>query len=108
MLLRRLTLFAVVMIACCVSEPSFAKEVDKVNILLQELSERGLLSQEAADEIKAKINGEVIKQKEKLSKRDKILPHGDTQVSLIDDFTVRIGLQYRVMYNYSNIPHVRS
>jgi hypothetical protein len=104
MLLRRLTLFAVVMIACCVSEPSFAKEVDKVNILLEELSERGLLSQEAADEIKAKINGEVLKQKEKLSKRDKILPHGDTQVSLIDDFTVRIGLQYRVMYNYSNIP----
>ena len=32
------------------------------------------------------------------------LPNGDTQVSLIDEYKVKIGLQYRVMWNYSNIP----
>jgi hypothetical protein len=32
------------------------------------------------------------------------MPQGDSQVSLIEKFNVKIGLQYRVMYNYSNIP----
>ncbi len=32
------------------------------------------------------------------------LPGGDTQVALIDEYKVKIGLQHRVMWNYSNIP----
>ncbi len=32
------------------------------------------------------------------------LPHGDTQVKLIDEYEVRIGLQFRAMWNSSNIP----
>ncbi len=32
------------------------------------------------------------------------LPGGDTQVAPIDEYKVQIGLQHRVMWNYSNIP----
>ena len=32
------------------------------------------------------------------------LPGGDTQVALIDEYKIKIGLQYRVMWNSSNIP----
>jgi hypothetical protein len=32
------------------------------------------------------------------------LPHGDSQVAEIGTYRVRIGLQYRIMYNNSNIP----
>lgn len=32
------------------------------------------------------------------------IPQGDTQVTLIDKLTLKVGLQYRVMYNFSNIP----
>ncbi len=32
------------------------------------------------------------------------IPQGDSQVSLIDKYKVKVGLQYRIMYNYSNIP----
>lgn len=32
------------------------------------------------------------------------IPQGDTQVASLDNFKLRMGLQYRVMYNSSNIP----
>jgi hypothetical protein len=32
------------------------------------------------------------------------MPHGDSQVTLIEKFKVKVGLQYRLMYNLSNIP----
>ena len=32
------------------------------------------------------------------------LPGGDTQVAPIDEYKIKVGLQHRVMWNYSNIP----
>lgn len=32
------------------------------------------------------------------------IPQGDTQVTLIDKLNLKVGLQYRMMYNFSNIP----
>lgn len=36
------------------------------------------------------------------------IPQGDTQVSPLNRLNVSMGIQYRVMYNYSNIPMTRS
>ena len=32
------------------------------------------------------------------------LSGGDTQVAPIDEYKIKVGLQHRVMWNYSNIP----
>lgn len=32
------------------------------------------------------------------------IPQGDTQISPLDKLNISMGIQYRVMYNYSNIP----
>jgi hypothetical protein len=81
---------------------------DEVDVLLEKLLERGVLTQQDVDEILGEIEKEVTAEQKETEqaqeRRSKILPGADTQLSLLDDINLKMGVQYRTMWNYSNLP----